>query len=69
MATELMYLTANDCAKAIGLSMPSFYAACKRGDFPFAIRIGSRWILSKPAFERWMQGKQCQQQPVAAQGS
>lgn len=49
---EKQVYTAKEAAKAYDVSLPVFYALCKRDDFP-AVRIGRKIIVPKAALEAW----------------
>lgn len=46
-------LTVKEVAKQLGLGINQTYAACERGQIP-SIRFGRRWVIPKPAFEKWL---------------
>lgn len=44
-------------ALRIGRSSDSIYSLCRKGEFPPAIRIGGKWVVSVPRLERWLHGE------------
>jgi predicted DNA-binding transcriptional regulator AlpA len=46
-----------EAAKRIGRSADSIYSLCRKGDFPPAVRIGGKWVVSVPRLERWLHGE------------
>jgi excisionase family DNA binding protein len=53
---ERRTMTVEDVARALGISRNTAYAAARRGDFP-TVRIGSRVLVPREAFERWLEGR------------
>ncbi len=45
-----------DAAGRIGLHPDTLYRLCRTGQFPPAIKIGSRWRVSVPRLERYLHG-------------
>jgi len=43
-----------DTARRIGLHADTLYRLCRKGQFPPAIQIGSRWRVSVPRLERYL---------------
>jgi excisionase family DNA binding protein len=48
-------ITVAEAAAQLGVSLPSVYAAMKRGDLP-AVRVGARWLVPKAPFEALLRG-------------
>lgn len=57
MSTDKSVLiTPDEIAKALGYSKDFVMAALRRGDLP-ARKVGGRWIISRAAFYRWLDGE------------
>jgi len=55
-------ITVEDAAKALGVNRNTAYTAIREGQIP-TIRIGRRILISKVAFDRWLE--EAGQKPVA----
>jgi excisionase family DNA binding protein len=51
---ELLTITVEEAAEALGISRNAAYAAVNAGQIP-AIRVGRRWLVPKIAFERMLE--------------
>jgi predicted DNA-binding transcriptional regulator AlpA len=47
-----------DAGERLGFSRNHTYATAKRGQFPGAKKLGGRWVVFVPAFERALEGKE-----------
>ena len=50
-------ITVPDTAHRIDLHPDTLYRLCRSGQFPPAIKIGSRWRVSVPRLERYLHGE------------
>ena len=48
-------LTIPEAAWALNISVETAYRNAKRGDLPGAFRFGRRWVVSREAFNRFLQ--------------
>jgi len=55
MARDLISIP--EAARRVGLHPDTLYRLCRMGRFPPAIQIGSRWIVSVPRLERYLQAE------------
>lgn len=46
-----------DCARRIGLHPHTLYRLCRTGEFPPAVQIGAKWVVSVPRLERHLHGE------------
>jgi excisionase family DNA binding protein len=46
-----------EAARLIELHPDTLYRLCRSGQFPPAIKIGSRWRVSVPRLERYLHGE------------
>lgn len=49
-------ITVPEAARRIGMHPDTLYRLCRAGQFPPAIKIGSRWKVSVPRLERYLHG-------------
>ena len=47
-------ISVSEAARRVGLHVNTLYRLCRRGEFPPAIQIGSRWRVSVPRLERYL---------------
>ena len=50
-------ITLPEAAKRIGIHRDTMYRLARTGQFPPAIRVGTRWRVSVPRLERWLHGE------------
>lgn len=53
---ELVFLTTEDVARALGCSLPTARNIMRRRDFPL-IRVGKNLRVSKQAFLKWAESR------------
>lgn len=53
MESEKLTLTVDECAKRLGISAPSAYAAISRGEIP-VLRIGRRILVPIAALDKML---------------
>jgi hypothetical protein len=46
-----------DAGERLGFSRNHTYAVAKKGEFPGARKLGGRWVVFLPAFERALNGE------------
>lgn len=57
MSTDAhILITPDEIAKVFGYSKDFVMSALRRGDIP-ARKVGGRWIISRAAFYRWLDGQ------------
>ena len=44
-------------ASRLGMHKDTLYRLCRAGQFPPALPIGSRWVVSVPRLERFLHGE------------
>ena len=44
-------------ARQLGIHRDTLYKLAARGDFPPAVKIGARWLVSVPRLERFLHGE------------
>ena len=49
--TERLTLTVEEACRLLGLGRTLGYELARRGDLPGVIRLGRRWLVSRPALE------------------
>lgn len=49
-------LSIPEAARRIGLHPDTLYRLARTGNFPPALQIGSRWVVSIPRLERYLHG-------------
>lgn len=49
-------ITIPEAARRIGLHQDTLYRLARSGQFPPAIQIGQRWVVSVPRLERHLHG-------------
>jgi excisionase family DNA binding protein len=54
--TEPIALNLSQAAELLGLSRPTVRTLIHRDDFP-AMKIGSRWVISRSGLEAWIAQK------------
>jgi len=50
-------ITIPETARRIGKHADTLYRLARTGQFPPAIQIGSRWMVSVPRLERYLHGR------------
>lgn len=56
MPLPINSITVEEARKQLGLGLNGIYRACERGEIP-AIRIGGRWVIPKPAWDKFLIGE------------
>lgn len=46
-----------DAAKMIGVGRSTAFELARRGEFPGALRLGHRWLVSRRQLEIWLAGQ------------
>ena len=46
-----------DAAKMIGIGRSTAFELARRGEFPGALRLGHRWLVSRRLLELWLSGE------------
>jgi excisionase family DNA binding protein len=54
---DRLVLTVPEAARLLGISARSYYQAAARGEVP-ATRIGRRLVVSRSAFDRFLEGRE-----------
>jgi excisionase family DNA binding protein len=49
-------LTMSQAAERVGMHRDTLYRLARAGQFPPALQIGSRWLVSVPRLERFLHG-------------
>jgi excisionase family DNA binding protein len=49
------FISIPEASRRVGLHPDTLYRLCRTGRFPPAIQIGSRWRVSVPRLERYLQ--------------
>ncbi len=47
-----------EAARRLGMHRDTLYKLARTGQFPPAVRIGSKWLVSVPRLERFLHGEQ-----------
>jgi excisionase family DNA binding protein len=50
-------LTMAEAAKRIGIHRDTLYKLSRTGQFPPAVRLGAKWLVSVPRLERFLHGE------------
>lgn len=50
-------LTMTQAAERVGMHRDTLYKLARTGQFPPAVRIGSKWLVSVPRLERFLHGE------------
>jgi len=50
-------LTIGEAANRLGVHRDTLYRLAKTGQFPPAVRLGARWLVSVPRLERFLHGE------------
>lgn len=58
-------LTVSELAEALNISLTGAYQLARRADFFPAFQIGSRWVISVKALERWLEEQTEEKAPCA----
>ena len=46
-----------DAARMIGIGRSTAFELARRGEFPGALRLGHRWLVSRRLLELWLSGE------------
>ena len=52
---EKEVLTIAEVADRLGMGVRQTYRYARNGDLPFVVRVGTRFIAPKRAFQRWLE--------------
>jgi excisionase family DNA binding protein len=50
-------LSIAEAAWELGVCTETAYRQAKRGELPGAFKFGRRWVVSREAFERWLENR------------
>jgi excisionase family DNA binding protein len=58
-------LNIEEAAMVLGIGRRLAYELARRGELPGVMKLGGRYVISKAALERFLQGADVGKQPVA----
>jgi len=57
MVAEKTVLNPQDVAEICGVSLRLVYRQLRKGNIP-SVKLGDRYLISRPALEKWLSGNQ-----------